>query len=60
MKCTKTSQKTIRFVIKHTVRFLNLKILVFQDLHETSVKFASATKTISKILITTLINVQNA
>ena len=40
--------------------FLNLKILVFHDLRKTSVKFSSAAKTTSKILITTLINVQNA
>ena len=46
--------------MKHTRMFLNLKILVFHDLHKTSVKFASATKTTSKILITTLINMQNA
>ena len=39
---------------------LNLKMLVFHDLHKTSVKFASVTKTTSKILITTLINVQSA
>ena len=39
--------------------FLNLKILVFHDLLKTSVKFALATKTTSKILIKTLINVKN-
>ena len=33
--------------------------LVFHDLHKTSVNFASATKTTSKILITTLVNMQN-
>ena len=46
--------------MKHTRMFLNLKILVFHDLRKTSVKFSSAAKTTSKILITTLINVQNA
>ena len=40
--------------------FLNLKILVSHDLHKTIVKFDSATKTASKILMTTLSNVQNA
>ena len=54
------NKETVKFVIKHTVMFLTLKILVFHDLHKTSVKFASATKTTSKILITTLINMQNA
>ena len=38
---------------------ISLKILVFLDLQKATVKFASATKTTSKILITTLINVQN-
>ena len=54
------TDKTINFVIKHTVTFLNLEILVFHNLNKTSLKFASTTKTTSKILITTLINVQNA
>ena len=40
--------------------FLNLKTLGFYDLYKTSVKYASTTKTASKILITTLINVQYA
>ena len=58
-KCTKTFQ-TAKKTIKHTAMLLNLKMLVFHDLHKTSVKFASVTKTTSKILITTLINVQSA
>ena len=58
-KCTKTFQ-TAKKTIKNTAMLLNLKMLVFHDLHKTSVKFASVTKTTSKILITTLINVQNA
>ena len=45
---------------KNTVTFLNPKILVFHDLHKTIVKFASATKTLSNILITTVIKVKNA
>ena len=54
------NKETIKLVIKHILMFLNLKIFVFHDLHKTSVKFASAAKTTSKILITTLINLQNA
>ena len=38
---------------------ISLKKLVFHDLQRATVKFVSATKTASKILITTLINVQN-
>ena len=38
---------------------ISLKKLVFHDLQRATVKFASATKTASKILITTLINVQH-
>ena len=37
--------------------FLNLKMLFFHDLLKTNVKFASAIKITSKILIATLINV---
>ena len=46
--------------MKHTVMFLNIRILVFHGLHKASVKFTSAKKTTSKILIAALINVQNA
>ena len=52
-KCTKLVRKQEKKIaIKHTVMFLNLKILVFHDLHKTSMKFSSARKTTSKILIT--------
>ena len=40
--------------------FLNLKILVSHDLQKTIVKIDVATKTTSKILMTTLFNVLNA
>ena len=49
-----------KFFYKIYCMFLNLKILGFYDLYKTSVKCASTTKTPSKILITTLINVQYA